>query len=364
MKKALLAVVVVFCASGCNRLMRTAYPPPYLKAVDAASTVLARHYIITNVDRDNGIVHASGIAGANMFTKYRTRVEARAYRLPNDTYDIEMRVINELEVSEPCSLGLARPQPGHDWRAVGFDHVLEAALTAEVQNEIRGVHVMVPPMASYVMFPQPPLVPMNHAALFPWPPAPPNGKTPPPPPPAPNPLAPAPKPPEPPKPQSAAPERSAGIQLFDQYMALGDQYLRRHEHDRALLEYQRATLAQPRNPVPHLSLAGIWTVLGRYGTGAEALRQAAAAADGQPIAGTDIQRLRGLTEDANQRVLLLKGWCRQNPGDRDARLLLGYQCLLADRLDEARSALQEILQADPKDSAASYLLRQADGRRS
>ena len=34
------------------------------------------------------------------------------------------------------------------------------------------------------------------------------------------------------------------------------------------------------------------------------------------------------------------------------------------KLDEARAALQEILQADPKDSAASYLLRQADGRRS
>jgi len=358
-KKALLAVVVaamVLSMSGCDPIWRAAYPPPYLKALSDAQTVLARHFIVTNVDRDNGIVEASGIAGANMYTKYRTRVEARAYRLPNGSYDIEMRVVNELEISEPSCLGGSRPQPGHDWRAVGFDHVLEAALTAEVQNELRGVHVMVQPTASYVMFQQPPAVPMRHTDIFPQPP---SGQSP-----APNPLAPAPKAPEPPKPQSSAPDRPATVQLFDQYMALGDQYLRRREHDRALLEYQRATLAQPRNPVPYLSLAGVWTLLGRYGTGAEALRQAAAAADGHPIAGTDIQRLRSLAEDANQRVLLLKGWCRQNPADRDARLLLGYHCLLADRPDEARAALQEILQADPKDIAAAYLLRQADGRRS
>ena len=362
MKKLLPLVAAGLCllAGGCQEYSRS-----YLYALNAAQTVLARHFVVTGVDRAHGVVDASSLVNANLYTKYRTRAQARVYPLGNGLYDVEMRVTNELELSEVSALGAA--QPPHDWRAVGFDHVLEAALMAEVQAQLRGTPIIATPRPSYVMFRLPPALPLRHADFF-HPPIPDLAPPKPPAPPAEAPKPPAPKPPEPqapaPKSESPAPRQNASAQLFEQYIALGDQYLRRRELDKAILEYQRASLARPDSPIGHLSLAVVWTTLGRYNAGAEALRQAASASDGQAVPAGDLRRLRALADDVSQRVLLLMGWCKKNPNDRDALLLLGYHCLLADRADEARATLQELLRTSPNDPVAQYLIRQADARRS
>jgi cytochrome c-type biogenesis protein CcmH/NrfG len=108
----------------------------------------------------------------------------------------------------------------------------------------------------------------------------------------------------------------------------------------------------------------VWTALRRYNAGATALREAAAAANGQPVPGTALARLRGPAEELSERLLLLKGLCKQQPNDRDGRLLLAYHYILAGRADDARASLDEAMRADPNDAAARFLARQLGPARS
>jgi len=341
---ALLALVPLACQSFHQGL--NPYPPEFLRVMTAAEKVLGRHFVITGVDKAHGVVGAASVVRANTFTKYRTRAEARIYPVGLRVYDVQVRVTNELEISEPSLLG--RGQPGYDWRAMGFDHVLEAALMTEVQAELQGKTVSVVP-PGYSNFLKPSAPKARHRDLF---------KAPPPPPPPPKPA------PEP-KSQSNAPDATVKAEpepaaLYAQYLALGDVYGRRREHKKALLEYQRATLARQDAAAAHLSLATVFTALSRYDAAAAALRDAAKASGDQSLNSYDLKRLKTLAEDLSERLLTLKGWCKQNPKDADAQLLLGYHCLLAERTEEARKTLGTILEASPKDPAAAYLLRQID----
>jgi tetratricopeptide (TPR) repeat protein len=175
----------------------------------------------------------------------------------------------------------------------------------------------------------------------------------------------APKPEQPqapaPKPQTNAPAPTRNEQLFKRYMAQGDVYMKSGQlgqdtFRKALIEYQRAIVAKPHSPSPHLSLAAAWTALKDYPRAAESLRKAAGLAKGGRMPEEDLARLRRMSDDT--RIMLLKGWCKQNPDDRDARLLLGYHCLLADRAKEAQESFDELLATNPADTAAAYLVRQ------
>lgn len=336
-----LAVVPLACQMAGPQAWVT-YSPEYLKTMAAAQKVLGRHFVVTDVDKPHGVIAASSIVRANVFTKYRSRAQATVIPVGVGTYDVQVRVTNELEISEPSLLG--RGQPGYDWRAVGFDHVLEAALMTEVQAELQGQTVTaVPPAASEFLKPSAPA--KRHRDLFG------PGKPP---------AAPA------PKPESKAPAATAAKPakktdsgaLYVQYLALGDVYQKRNDHKKALLEYQRAAMARKDHPAAHLSLAAAFTALSRYDAAAAALREAAGAAKDGELKAQDMRRLRGLAQDINQRLLALKGWCKQNPTDGDAQLVLGYHCLLADRADEARETLAAVLKANPKDAAAQFLMRQ------
>ncbi len=347
---ALLAVVPLACQSLPTSL--NPYPPQFTRAMAAAEKVLARHFVVTGIDKAHGVVGASSVVRANAFTKYRTRAQATVFPVGQRTYDVQIRVTNELEMSEPSLLG--RGQPAYDWRAVGFDHVLEAALMTELQAELQGQSVSaVPPGYSGFLKPSPPK--LRHRDLFK--------------PPIPDP---APKPPPPPQSLAPRPNTQAAAQapktapkaLYHQYLALGDVYERQREHKKALLEYQRAALARADAPAPHLALASVLTALNRYDAAAAALRDAAKAAPKATVDPSDIGRLRGAAADLSDRLLALKGWLKQNPRDNDAHLVLGYHFLLADRADEARKTLSYVRQTNPADPGAQFLLRQVDAPKS
>lgn len=346
MRRALVCLAAL-ATLGCQGIWRplNPYPPAYLRALETTRAVLARHFVVTNVDRAQGIVEASSVVRANLLTKYRTKAVGRVFLVGQDTYGVEIRVTNELEVSEVSSLGGA--QPPHDWRAVGFDHLAETALMAEVQAEFQGQTIVARPRSAYIMFRPGAALPLRQ----------PDGPNPAGVPPQPAPLPPA----EGPGKSSAAPAPQRAEALFAQYLALGDMQWQRKDFERALMEYQRAALACPGNPIGHLSLAGVWAALRRYGAGAEALRAAAAAGDGQALDARQVVRLRGPEDALGERLLLLKGWCKQRPGDLDGRLLLAYHYWLAGRAEEARASLGEVLQANPNDPAARFLARQLEG---
>ncbi|MFP4057204.1 MAG: tetratricopeptide repeat protein [Candidatus Brocadiia bacterium] len=361
MLTALALTAACLATVGCTTWQRSPlspYSPDFGEKLAATKRVLARHFTITGVDKPHGKVYAQSVVGANIHTKYRTLVEATVYPVGQRDYDVQVRVRNELEVSQPSLLG--GNQPPHDWRTVAFDHVLEAALMAEVQAEIAGEQAEVEPRATYTMFPVPRPPRVRHRDFF-RPPIPDLRKK------APEakPEAKTPAPASPDAPPRAQARREGA---YDEYMAQGDQYAAQGDDaaslKKALLEYQRAAMACPDRAEAYLSLTRAWTALGQYAQAAASLRQAARAGDAARLAAGDLRRLRELDGDLSARLMLLKGWCRQNPNDHDARLLLSYHCLLADRAEEARRTLQDVLEARPQDPAAQFLVRQIEARRS
>lgn len=356
-----VAVFLVLAVLGCQEVWRAAdqYPPQYLRVLEAARAVLARHYAISNVDRVHGVVEAVSAVQANSATKFRTKAVAYVYQTWEGNYDVQIRVVNELEVSQPSLLG--RAQPPFDWRAVGFDQLAETALMAELQAQLAGQTITATPKASHVMFRAPIPTPLRHSDIL-RPPIP-DPVTPP------KPAAAAPAPAAQPQLAQASPtpppeaSRASAPELFAQHLAMGDLHWQRRELDKALLEYQRAALIRPKDPVAHLSLAVVWTALRRYNAAAAALREAAGVANGERLPDRELARLRGAADDFNERLLILKGWCKQRPGDVDGLLLLAYHCFLAGRLDEARASLQDVLRASPQDAAAQFLARQLDAAR-
>lgn len=322
-------------------------PTGWVQTVALVQSVLARHYIVTSVDRVHGIIEASSPVRANITTKYRTKATARVFEVGRRVYDAEVRVTNELEFSEPSNLG--RGQPTFDWRAVGFDHLAEVALMTEIQAALRGETVTATPQSTYLMFPRPQPVPRRHSDLLRPPvPDPVGGAS------KAAPSAPAADSQPVPKPMTAAPK----AELCQQYLAMGDLCWQRQDLDKAVLEYQRAAVACPQDPAGHLSLAVAWTALRRYSAGAAALREAAAVANGKALSDRDLARLRGPAEELGERLLLLKGWCKQRPDDLDGRLLLAYHLYLAGRADEARASLDDLVRAKPQDAAARFLAQQ------
>jgi len=336
--KRLALPVLVLALVGCERIFQRTvrvldpYPKSYMETLEVAKRVLARHFTITGVDKAHGIVEASSLVRANMFTKYRTRAVARVFEIARGTYGVQVRVTNELEVSEPSLLG--RGQPGYDWRAVGFDHVMEATLMAELEAERAGKVAEAAPRR--------PKAPARHRDVI-------------------KPKA----PPKPARPATSSERRkSRNEELFEQYAALGELHFRRGEFDKALLEYQRATVACPHKAFGHLALAGVWAALGRYDAAAAALRQGAVAAKGKRLSAEELARLRRPATAIRQRLLLLKGWCKQRPEDRDARLVLAYYCLLANESEEAQTRLDELIRQSPDDVAARFLATQVAAARS
>jgi len=333
MVKRLALPVVLLALVGCERIFQRTvrvldpYPKSYMATLEVARKVLARHFTITAVDKAHGVVEASSLVRANMFTKYRTRAVAQVFEIARGTYGVQVRVINELEVSEPSLLG--RGQPGYDWRAVGFDHVMEATLMAELDAERAGKVVSSPP----------PRPPARHRDVI-------------------KPKA------QQPAPTSSQSPRSRKEELYEQYVALGELYFRRGEFDKALMEFQRATVACPERPFPHLALAGVWAALSRYEAAAAALRQGAVAANGRRLTTDELARLRRPSQAIRQRLLLLKGWCKQHPDDRDARLVLAYYCLLANEREAAAARLAELQSKNPDDVAARFLATQVAALRS
>jgi tetratricopeptide (TPR) repeat protein len=352
--KRLLALLLVVAAVGCQGTLCTLdqSPPGYMQALETAQAVLARHYGPVTVDKARGTVEASTIVRANLFCKYRTKAAAQIVQTAANKYDAVIRVTNELEVSEPSLLGGG--QPGYDWRAVGFDQMAEAALLAEYQGQT-------PMRPSPVMFRPAPAAPLRHRDL-PRPEGTGGGGAEKPMPRPSTPRAPEAKPEEAPRPSAAPAAKPSQAQLFEQHLMMGDLHLKRRDLDNAVLEYQRATSAAPTNAAAHLSLAGVFTALRHYSAGAAELRQAASAANGDRLPAADLSRLRGPADEVKERILLLKGWCKQKPEDTDARLLLAYHCFLAGRVEDARATLDEVMKANPKDLAGRYLVRQMEAQ--
>jgi len=152
----------------------------------------------------------------------------------------------------------------------------------------------------------------------------------------------------------------------------------------------------PEFAAPDAVQAKMWFEQGRYSDAAEMYRRLSLADDGDPLVGLahvhsliadgryryaayvlrkTIQRdadwnevfmhVRGYYPDWGvfvNHVAKLERYVEDNPGNVTARFLLGYAYLFWDRCDDAASVFHEVVEQDPQDRGARYLLSLAEER--
>lgn len=144
MRASLCALVALMAFMGCGE---TKVARPEDRAVmakafrdfdrvwDACATVVDRYAVILTMDRQAGRIVGLRPVDASYADKTRTQVWAEVYRR-GEIYDVELRVVTEVEQSEPADHGVYL-EP-YDWRRVSFDSEAEAQLLAEVHAILLG----------------------------------------------------------------------------------------------------------------------------------------------------------------------------------------------------------------------------------
>ncbi|TFG62281.1 MAG: hypothetical protein E4H28_07850 [Gemmatimonadales bacterium] len=137
MKLFVLALIPLLFALGCTRSPRTATDVQLLvrdydATWDAVFAVMSRHFLIAEASRSNGIVQAAPVRNDGRMGQAETRVSARIFPARSGGYDVEIRAVNYLEISEPYNLSSRTPR--YDWVMVGFDQKLQAELLNEIDT--------------------------------------------------------------------------------------------------------------------------------------------------------------------------------------------------------------------------------------
>lgn len=110
----------------------------YREVAAATRAVLTKHFGRVHVERhtaDGGLFVASKISTDGL-TQYRLKVTARVVRTEDDHLAPEVRVLQQVDMAvvEPDKRSMAQPQ--HRWRAIGFQHDMEAQLINEIYEQL------------------------------------------------------------------------------------------------------------------------------------------------------------------------------------------------------------------------------------
>lgn len=117
-----------------RREIRGADEAEFLGLFKAAYAVLGRDYRLRYADPMAGTLYAeSGIIGAPG-GKTRHHVRAQIDRTPAGGYDVEVRVVAQVDVSLAGSYGY---QPPYEWISLDFDPIEEARLIRLIHEEMR-----------------------------------------------------------------------------------------------------------------------------------------------------------------------------------------------------------------------------------
>jgi hypothetical protein len=131
------AVVVMLAAAGCSRRVRTesdiqALVKDYDKTWQAVDTVMSKHFMITEKDKHEGLVRAAPVRNDGRMGQAETRVSARIFPSKGGGYEVEVRAVNCIEVSEPYALSDKTAR--YQWVPVGFDQRLQTELLNEIDR--------------------------------------------------------------------------------------------------------------------------------------------------------------------------------------------------------------------------------------
>jgi tetratricopeptide (TPR) repeat protein len=344
-----LVALVCLTLAGCTPLEKPAslgsipYDRPsveYTKTWDAALKVMGRCFMVRTQDMSRGTITAEPQLGSNPLAKYRTRVIAQLAKAGDGLWDVQVRVMNELEVSEPDTWGAA--QPADEWVTVAFDKSLEAKLVNEINLERFGKPAWNTP--NQYMNWGGTGTPAKHSDLLKALPK--GGST------SYNPLS--------------FDRDGTHLALLEQRPDFGDRYTQmiargdiafhNADYDGAATEYASAIEQAPNDPVAHMALCDVYLAQGRLDDAAHALRKAVTLGTDWLAVKFDRSKLYADPKLYTQRLAVLQKQVEQRSDHLAARLMLAYGLLCTGDHNACRSQLESLLKQDPRDSAARKLL--------
>jgi predicted Zn-dependent protease len=157
------------------------------------------------------------------------------------------------------------------------------------------------------------------------------------------------QPPAPAAAKRADPARSA------HFVTLGDRLFRAGNTRKAEERYEQAVRSDPGAAAPHIRLAQLGVVRGKYAEAANEIREAQAAQPGWLVRAPDVQALFGEPSEFARHIATLESHLQANPNDRDAWLVLGAEWFLSGRTRKAADVFLRLADRQPEPALAAFL---------
>jgi tetratricopeptide (TPR) repeat protein len=141
----------------------------------------------------------------------------------------------------------------------------------------------------------------------------------------------------------------------EQFVTLGDRHFRMGSTKRASERYVQAARANPGSAQPHIRLAQLAFVRGKYSEAADRVREALTTEPGWLLTAPDIRRIYGEPGDFHKPIAALESHLQAEPGDRDGWFLLGAQLYLSGETRKAGDIFLRLTDRKADASLAAFL---------
>ncbi len=315
----------------------------YNKLWDASLKVMKARFFVRYASKTGRRIVAESPLRVRMLDKSRQKVEARIVRDEDFYWDVEVRVTNQVDVSQATSM--TRYSPKYDWRAVTFDHDMEAELVNAIKTEAFGAiqpvkgtfmpvgspkgktyptgRVIIPSEASQAAKGKgaqtnyaPPRTPSFLILIF-------------------------------------APKRQPNDKVVP-LVVKGERQFREGQYEKASATFREALLTDPL-PAVKVALGHALFATGDYAFASASLREGLHDVPDLPRKHIDPREFYGAKKDFDAQEKRLALWIEKHPDDEPAQFLMGYLKYFSGDRGTARVIFDKLLDENHDDAEAKLL---------
>ena len=345
-RKALLVVAMAtagpWCLGADTDLGELTDRKAYDRLWNAALEVMKKHFHVRYAEKKGGRIVADSMVRNTTGRKTRVKVEAKIVRDDDYFYDVEVRVTNQMDTSEPSAL--SRRQSRYLWYSVGFDQEAETKLVNEIKDQAFGKPKPFPSNQSPFGSPRGREYPPSRIVI----PAKPTGTK--------------------QKATKYQPRRRSSHLLLIMVpnsrpnkdvvplVVRGEDEFRKGRYAVAASTFREALMTDP-HPAVKFALGHALFAKGDYGFAAAALREGLRGVSDGPARKLDTRQFYGAALDYEAHRKRLEKWLAEHPDDKQAKFLMGYVCYFGGDLDRAQAIFSELLSANADDAAVKPFMK-------